>query len=142
MIWLVIVLVLTLYAILFVWTYYNLNEWDKQTKIKFMIIGTVITFLLSVILVLSHQLKGVSAEVVGTMNKVNIFIFAPLNGLLTMPFIARYINRYKAKEYSKEQTKRKIIIHSVIFLIIFFLEGMYIQSFQDTFIAIFQSRMQ
>ena len=138
----VILVILTLYAVLFVWTYYNLNEWDNATKIKFMVIGTIVTFLISTILIVCHQFKGINAEVVSVMNKVNICTFAPLNGLLTMPFVARYINRYKAKEYSKEQVQKKIVIHGIIFIIFLFIEGMYLQSFQDTFLAIFQSRMQ
>lgn len=56
------------------------------------------------------------------------FTFVPINGIITLPFLASSYNKYKADMLSKDAFKKRIIILAIIFIICYIFEFFYMKS--------------
>lgn len=129
--WLIIIIVILLYAVLVLWTNANMYAFDKKTKIISIIVGIVITFIITTILVLTSGVPDVQAEIKTTMNIMNILLFSAINALIVVPTIAKIFNRKKTKELTNKQVKTQILIRAVIFFAMILIEISYLHSFQN-----------
>lgn len=133
-------IVIALYALLFVWVKANMNSFEKGKVIKWIVIGGVITLVISIILVIGNKIELQNKQIQNTMNIVNICILAPINALISLPYMASIRNRLKQKVITEEKAKRKWIIAIIIFVIILCIESGYVKSFQDILLAIQKNR--
>lgn len=136
MFFIIALIVIALYALLFVWVKANMNSYEKSEIFRFIGIGGIIALVISIILVLMNKIELQNVQIQNTMNLVNICLFAPLNALILLPYIGRVLNKVKQKKMTKEKGKQKIIIGIIVFMIILMIESGYVKSFQDIMIAI------
>lgn len=129
-------IVIALYALLFVWVKANMNSYERGDILKFIGIGAGITLVISMILVFMNKIELQNVQIQNTMNIVNICLFAPLNALIILPYLGSVLNRVKQKRMSKEKGKQKILIAIILFVIILMIESGYVKSFQDIMVAI------
>lgn len=129
--WVIVLTVILLYFILVLWTNANMYAFDKKVRVVSILIGIVITFVISVLLVLTSGVPNVRHEIRIVMNIGNILLFSAINALITIPTITKVFNRKKIKELSNRQVRNRIGIRIMIFVVMLFVEISYLHSFQN-----------
>ncbi len=128
---LISIISIIIYIVAGVMIYYNLYNYDKSSKIKLMIIGFIITFIATVIICfISANGISASANYVSIARNTSILIFAPINAIISLPYICNVLNKYKDRRINETQLKRKILIFSIILILIFIFEMAYIKDFE------------
>lgn len=120
-----------IYIVAGVMIYHNLYNYDKSSKIKLMIIGFIITFILTVIICfISASGINANANYISIVRNTSILIFAPINAVISLPYICNMFNKYKDKRINVIQLKRRILIFSIILIFIVIFEIAYIKDFE------------
>ncbi len=128
---LISIISIIIYIVAGVMIYHNLYNYDKSSKIKLMAIGFIITFIITVIICfISASGINASANYVSIARNSSILIFAPINAVISLPYICNMFNKYKEKRINETQLKRKILIFSIILIFIVIFEMSYIKDFE------------
>ena len=130
----IFIIIITLYAVLFFWTWNNTIEFeDTKQRIKYIIVGLVIILIItSLIFYISKiGIQYPNKEILKKVRQITIFLFIPINGFFIMPHIAKLISNIKKEEISDEKLKRKIKIISIVFILLIAVEIFYIRDFQS-----------
>ena len=64
------------------------------------------------------------------ISKSQIFSKETINVIITIPYIANLLNKYKANKIDSNNLKRRIIILAILFIVIAIFEISYIKEFQ------------
>lgn len=125
----IISIVIYIVAILMIST--NTYEFEKDQKIKFIIIGIIITAILTIILCQISS-KGIQANenYINVTKQVAIWLFSPINAILFLPYIGNMLNKYKGKKINKEQLTKRMIILFVILVVVIIFEIGYMKDFE------------
>ena len=124
----IIFLIITiLYLALIAITTSNMKVFDIKNKVIFIIIGLVINFLATLIVINIANISVKNAEATSFIKNVDLFIFTAVNGIITIPTIAKYMNNYKMKIIEKNIFNRKILTIAIIFIIVLVIEVSYIK---------------
>ena len=124
----IIFLIITiLYLALVAITTSNMKVFDIKNKVIFIIIGLVINFLATLIVINIANISVKNAEATSFIKNVDLFIFTAVNGIITIPTIAKYMNNYKMKIIEKNVFSRKILTIAIIFIIVLVIEVSYIK---------------
>lgn len=126
----IVIISLTIYTIAAIAIYYNLYNFDKTKKIKFIILGCIIILLITTIIVLISSINIEEKEYLGITKTTSILLFAPINSIIVLPYIGHLLNKYKDKKITEEQLKKKFLIALVLLIIIVIFELGYIKDFQ------------
>lgn len=121
-----------LYMMAGIMIYTNLYAFEKSKKIKFILWGLFIIFILSVVLVMISSI-GIRVEIssyITTTKITSILLFSPINSILVLPYIANIRNKYKQKILKDVQVRKRIIIFFILVLIGIVIEMNYIQNFE------------
>lgn len=111
--------------------YHNMYNYDKGSRIKLLIAGFIITFIITVIICnISSGSINTNANYLSIVRNTAILLFAPINAIISLPYIGNVLNKYKEKRITKEQLKKRLIIFSVILIIIVIFEVGYIKDFE------------
>ena len=125
-----IIFIVIIHVVLLLATYYNLNTLSKKERWLFILIGIGIMYFLSTI-VFSITDIGIdygNEEAKEMITILLTFTFVPINGIITLPFLASSYNKYKADMLSKDAFKKRIIILAIIFIICYIFEFFYMKS--------------
>ena len=124
----IIFLIITiLYLALMAITISNMKLFDIKNKVVFIIIGFIINFIATLIVINIANISAKNAEATSFIKNVDLFIFTAVNGIITMPTIAIYMNNYKMKIIEKNVFSRKILTIAIIFIIVLVIEVSYIK---------------
>lgn len=130
-------------AILFIayimWTLNNAKEFASSgTKILFLIIGTIIISLVTLILFSISKLGVVypKTQMVGAVRKIILLVFVPINGLIILPQIANVVGKVKKDKITPDEFQRKAIIMLVIIIAIVIIECIYFKNIQTGIINV------
>ena len=124
----IIFLIITiLYLALIAITTSNMKVFEIKNKVVFIIIGFIINFIATLIVINIANLSAKNAEATSFIKNVDLFIFTAVNGIITMPTIAKYMNNYKMKIIEKNIFNRKILTIAIIFTIVLVIEVSYIK---------------
>ena len=124
----IILLIITiLYLALMAITISNMKLFEIKNKVAFIIIGFIINFIATLIVINIANISAKNAEATSFIKNVDLFIFTAVNGIITMPTIAKYMNNYKMKIIEKNVFSRKILTIAVIFIIVLVIEVSYIK---------------
>ncbi len=136
---LIIIGVILIFVISIVWTWHNLGNIEKPRKVAFIIIGLLITYLVTMLLynLSNPDITYPSEEIQKTVANTLIFVFTGLNALIFLPLIANVLDKILEEEIEKTQAKRRIIIILVIFVICIFVEKGYLESTQEGIMNIY-----
>ena len=125
------VISIILYIVSFLVIYYNVNNFEKNKKVTFLIIGSVIMFILTYILCTFTSAKIDFAKKLVDITKITaILIFAPLNSIIFLAPIGNTISKLKSNEIKEGKLVRRIILIAVIAIVTILLEFNYINNFQ------------
>lgn len=110
----------------------NTYEFEKQKKIKFILLGMVIIFFITwmIVEISSNGIQIENQSYLTIAKKTSIFLFAPINTIVCLPYLGYVINKYKQQTLTKEKVKNKIGIMCIIIFVILMIEINYIKSFE------------
>ncbi len=124
----IIFLIITiLYLALMAITISNMKLFDIKNKVVFIIIGFIINFIATLIVINIANISAKTTEATSFIKNVDLFIFTAVNGIITMPTIAKYMNNYKMKIIEKSVFSRKILTIAITFIIVLVIEVSYIK---------------
>ncbi|MBO5478485.1 MAG: hypothetical protein J6A04_02040 [Clostridia bacterium] len=125
----IISIVIYIIATLMIWT--NIYEFEKEKKIKFILIGMIVIFIVTWIIV-SLCSNGIQVEksYLKVAKTTSLLIFAPINTIFVLPYLGNIFNKYKQKRLSGEKLKKRLIILGVALFIVIIIETNYIKTFE------------
>ena len=128
-----------IFVVSIIWTWHNLGNIEKPKKVVFIIIGLLITYLLTMVLynLSNPDITYPSEEIQKTVSNTLTWVFTGLNALIFLPLIANVLDKILEEEIEKTQAKRRIVIILVIFVVCIFVEKGYIESTQEGIINIY-----
>ena len=142
MIIIIYIAIILLFTVLLLWTWNNVKEFENiGQKIGYVAIGLIVLAVITLILfnVSKVGVQYPNEEIIGQIRKMALFVFIPINGLLSLPHIARiYTNLQDGTD--EKQVKRKIIILGIVIIIAIIVEISYLKSFQNGIIQILNSK--
>ena len=128
-----------IFVVSIIWTWHNLGNIEKPKKVVFIIIGLLITYLLTMVLynLSNPDITYPSEEIQKTVSNTLTWVFTGLNALIFLPLIANVLDKILEEEIEKTQAKRRIVIILVIFVVCIFVEKGYIESTQEVIMNIY-----
>ena len=116
---LIIIGVILIFVISIVWTWHNLGNIEKPRKVAFIIIGLLITYLVTMLLynLSNPDITYPSEEIQKTVSNTLTWVFTGLNALIFLPLIANVLDKILEEEIENTQAKKRIIIILVIFVV-------------------------
>lgn len=135
------ILISAIYIILAIWSWHNLGNIKKERKIIFLIIGIIITLLITIVVynISKSGIQYENSQIESSIGNILIVTFTGLNALIIIPYFARLIDKINEKEIEKEQLSKRIIVILVIFLIFLILECSYLKNTQTGILEIYNS---
>ena len=122
-------MILILFIVLILWTWNSTKNFEITfTRFTYIVCGILINFIIVLIVfnISKSNIDYTSIKVMKEVRKKILLTFIPLNGLITMPFIANIINKIK----DGENQKKRILVISIISILIILLEIFYFKSIQ------------
>lgn len=109
----------------------NIYEFEKEKKVKFILIGIAIIFIVTYLLVLFCSM-GIQVEerYLKTAKMTSLLIFAPINTIFALPYLGHIMNLYKQKRINEDKMKKRVLILTILLLIVFTIENSYIKNFE------------
>lgn len=120
-----------IYIVAGVMVYHNLYNYDKPRKIKLMVIGFIVTFIVTVMIcVISASGINANKNYISIARNTSMLVFAPINSIIALPYICNVLNKYKDKRINEQQLKMKILIFSIVLIFVLIFEISYIKDFE------------
>ena len=116
-----------------VWTWHNLGVIERPRKIIFIIISLIIMYLIT-LMIFQMSKNGInypSEEIEATTKNMLVAIFAGLNSLILIPYLAYVYGKYAEEDIEIESAIKRVIIGVVIFAICVFIETNYLNEVQQ-----------
>lgn len=132
------IFVIALFAVLIAFSLRMLSAFEMKEKMRICIIGIATCLIITNILffISAGGINYANSEMKNEAKKILVLVFAPINGLITMPYIAKLMNKIKLKEIEKEKARKNIVILGIIFLIICCIEILYLAQIQTGIVDI------
>lgn len=126
----IISMIIYIVAILMITT--NTYEFEKEKKIKFILIGIIVVLIITWIMVFISS-SGIQVEdkhYLSTVKITSVLIFAPINTIFALPYLGNVMNQYKQKRLNEKNKKKRLIILAIVLFIIMIIEISYMKSFE------------
>lgn len=125
----IISIIIYLIGTLTIWT--NIYEFEKEKKIKFIISGIAIIFIITWIIVLISS-GGIQVEnsYLKIAKTTSLLIFAPINTIFAVPYLGNMLNKYKQNRIDEEKLKKRLLVWGIVLLVIVIFEINYINTFE------------
>ena len=136
---LIIIMSIMIYVTFIIWTWQTLGELEWPKKVAFILIGTIIIYVITLIVFFIAK-KGINYEKKEIENQVKniiVGIFAGINCEIILPQIAKNFEKIKNEEIEKKQFKKKILILLFIFMICLTFENGYMKSTQEGILKVY-----
>ena len=129
----ILIIIAILFLVLLGWSWNSLGSINKKEKIKYIIIGLVLTYLLTFIIYAISKI-GIQYDNKETMKMIRtvfVLLFAIVNGYILLPYSFKKIEKIKSKEIEEEKLKRSIIILLIIIVMLLIFESIYLGNLQQ-----------
>ena len=129
----IVIMTIIIYCTFIIWTWQSMQSIEIPKKIAFIIIGTIIIYILTLIVFMIAQ-KDVNyqnVEIQKQVKNVIVNIFTGFNCVIIMPQIAKNLEKLKNDEIDKEKFLKKISIFVVVFIICLIFECGYMKTTQE-----------
>ena len=130
-------IIFIIFAILFIillrWTWHSLGEIEKNTKVKSIIIGVIIIYIITLIVYLISKI-GITyenKEAGNMLQTVFVILFTSINGYIILPYAFKKLNQINNDEINKEKFKKSFIKLSVIIIVLCVIEIFYFKGIQQ-----------
>ena len=129
----ILIIIAILFLVLLGWSWNSLGSIDKKEKIKYIIIGLVLTYLLTFIIYAISKI-GIqydNKEAMKMIRTVFVLLFAIVNGYILLPYSFKKIEKIKNEEIEEEKLTRSIIILLIIIVMLLIFESIYLGNLQQ-----------
>ena len=129
----ILIIIAILFLVLLGWSWNSLGSIDKKEKIKYIIIGLVLTYLLTFIIYAISKI-GIqydNKEAMKMIRTVFVLLFAIVNGYILLPYSFKKIEKIKNEEIEEETLKRSIIRLLIIIVMLLIFESIYLGNLQQ-----------
>ena len=135
----IITLLIAMFLILISWSWHNMGDVEKKTKISTITISLIIlVFITFVVFNISRNgVKYDSEESANSVRNILVLAFTIINGLIIIPPFAKTIGRVHSKEISKEQATSHLGFLLIIFALALVIECFYLTSVQQGILDIY-----
>ncbi len=105
---LILTISIIIYVIAGVMIYHNMYNYDKFSQIKLITIGFIVTLIVTVIICfISTSGMVANSKHISVARNTAILIFAPINAIISLPYIYNSLNKYKDKRIDKARVKKE-----------------------------------
>jgi len=121
-----------IYIVATVMIYHNVYNLEKVEKIELIVIGFIITFIITAVIcsISTGNIVTNNTEMLSITKNTAMWIFAPINAIIAVPYIGNCINKYKANKINSSKLKKRIGILLIVFFFLMIIETGYIKDFQ------------
>lgn len=129
----IFIILAILFIILLRWTWHSLGEIEKNTKVKSIIIGVIIIYIITLIVYLISKI-GITyenKEAGNMLQTVFVILFTSINGYIILPYAFKKLNQINNDEINKEKFKKSFIKLSVIIIVLCVIEIFYFKGIQQ-----------
>ncbi|MBR3249795.1 MAG: hypothetical protein IKF83_03755 [Clostridia bacterium] len=143
MIVLIVTITIILYILLVVFSLHKLSFVnDIKVKIAYIATGLLIMYIITLIIfnISSNGINYENEEMIGKVRNMLLAVFIPVNGLLTMPYLASIIGKISTNEIAREKFNKKLIAFVILFIIILIIEYSYFKSTQQGIINMINNK--
>ena len=138
---LIIIVIIAIYAVSFAWTWPNLGAIDKLKKIAVIIIGNIIMYIITII-IFNISKSGIdynNVELQTAVSNTIVSIFTGINGIIVIPQIAKILEKIKENEIDRNLALKRFAIILIVFILCIIFEGGYIKDTQKGILNIYNS---
>lgn len=138
---LIIIITIIIYGLAIIWTWNSLGDIEKPQKIAVIVIGMLITYIITAI-VFAISKSGINyQEIMGEseIRRIIVMIFTGVNLLILLPYISKKLYAIHEGEIEQKDFLRKMAILAVIFIICMCIECGYMKNTQNGILKIYQS---
>ena len=128
--------------VLLKWLWHNLGEVEKEKKIIFIIAGTTIMFLYT-LLIYNISKKGIQYETEEVMNYIKtplLFLFGVVNGIIILPYVFKKIEKIYNDDIEKKEFHRAIAIVLIIICFLSIFETNYLKTTQQGILNMYKTK--
>lgn len=130
-----------LWCVLIFWTWNNLKALENNaSKIVYIVLSILILGIITFI-IFNISKSGVQypkANMISPVRKMILMIFIPINGFISMTYIASQIGRLEIGEIDSNKFRKKVIAIIIIFAIILLFEFSYFKNIQNGIVNIYK----
>lgn len=129
----ILIIIAVLFLVLIGWCWNSLGSIEKQDKIKYIIVGLILTYIMTII-IYSISKIGINYESKDAMKMIRVIfqlLFTIVNGYILLPYTFKKIEQIKNNTIKEEKIKKSIIILLIIIVLIFIFESMYLGNIQQ-----------
>lgn len=128
----IVITSIIIYLVAAVIIYHNINKFEKQQKIKYILVGMLAVTLFTTIIcsITTAKIDIENKQIIGITRITEILIFSPINSIIWLPFIGSSLGKYKLKEINDAKLKKRAIIEIILIIITLIIEIGYIENFQ------------
>lgn len=138
---LIIVIIMAVYIVLIAWTWQSLEDIERSKKIGLIALGIFVMYLITLI-IFSISKKGIDYNEIAiksTVKNILVILFTGVNGIVFLPYIAKILRKIKENEIEITETKKKVVILVIIFVVCMIFECGYLKDTQKGIINIYNS---
>ena len=132
----VVIAIIILFLVLLAWTWQSLGNIDNSKKIKFIVGGLIIVYIITFIIYTISKigLTYDNQEAMKVIRTVFVILFTIVNSYIILPYIFRKIEQINNDEIKKEGMQKTIIIVLIIIVLLVIFETNYFAEVQHRII--------
>ena len=133
MVILIATITIILYIILIAFTAKSLGDTiELRTKVIYIIIGLIVmTIITSIVFFIStKEIKYENVNLANSVRNILITVFVPVNGIITMPYLARLLSKINSNEITQLKLKKTVTILAILFIVLLVFECSYLKNTQ------------
>ena len=129
---LIFIISLVIYVIAGFVIYHNMYNFDKSEKIKMIILGFIVTLIMTTIIcfISSNNINTENTQYISIIRNTSILLFSPINSIIFIPYIGNLLNKYKDNRLDEEQIKKRLNILAIKLILIVIFQLGYIKACQ------------
>lgn len=140
----IIIITIAILLILIELTWKSLEDLEKNQKIIFILVGLIITFIITLIIfnISKSAINYNSKDMIKSVQNILVSVFTALNGLVFIVPVARIYMKIKNKDSNISKIKINIIVMIILFILVIIFETNYFENIQDGIIKIYNSKIK
>lgn len=119
-------------------TYYCLSNLENKEKVIFIAVGVAVVYMLTSF-VYWISTKDIAVKEVSELGKKLLtFLFVPINGIITLPILAKSYNKYKIGRLESDKLRNRGILILIVLAIALMLECSYFKDVQNRVVTLIE----
>lgn len=133
----IIAFIIVLYLALILCMLLNMKSLDSSRKALYIVIGILVMLGITFIVcrISTSSISFPDAKALENAKTLITFLFAPINGLLVLPYFVSTINKKEENLIDHVQTQKRFLFLAIFFILCLFVETGYIHDFLNGSIA-------